>query len=180
MIQGCTPRPAPAPKIFHFLKMEMISTSTKKVHQVVDKKKTKKKRQKSSHLLKKDTDPGSTYWFMVFLSHPENALVGFDRPRPARILLPALPCPAPFLNKGATPAWARACGRSPAVPSRKVSPPRKETRLPNALPRPTPKQKKAAPCIPGIIHPVQSHCSCNVRDQITPQCFDWVSKFQYR
>ena len=28
----------------------------------------------------------------------------------------------PFLNKGATPAWARVCGRSPAVPSRKVAP----------------------------------------------------------
>ena len=27
-----------------------------------------------------------------------------------------------FLNKGATPAWARVCGRSPAVPSRKVAP----------------------------------------------------------
>ena len=28
----------------------------------------------------------------------------------------------PFLNEGATPAWARVCGRSPAVPSRKVAP----------------------------------------------------------
>ena len=28
----------------------------------------------------------------------------------------------PFLNKGATPAWTRVCGRSPAVPSRKVAP----------------------------------------------------------
>ena len=27
-----------------------------------------------------------------------------------------------FLNKGATPPWARVCGRSPAVPSRKVAP----------------------------------------------------------
>ena len=27
-----------------------------------------------------------------------------------------------FLNKGATPAWARVCGRSPAVPSLKVAP----------------------------------------------------------
>ena len=27
-----------------------------------------------------------------------------------------------FLNEGATPAWARVCGRSPAVPSRKVAP----------------------------------------------------------
>ena len=28
----------------------------------------------------------------------------------------------PFLNKGATPPWARVCGRSPAVPSLKVAP----------------------------------------------------------
>ena len=29
---------------------------------------------------------------------------------------------APFLIKGATPPWAWVCGRSPAVPSRKVAP----------------------------------------------------------
>ena len=28
----------------------------------------------------------------------------------------------PFLNKGAIPPWARACGRSPAVPRREVAP----------------------------------------------------------
>ena len=33
-----------------------------------------------------------------------------------------LPQVRAFLNKGATPAWARVCGRSPAVPSRKVAP----------------------------------------------------------
>ena len=36
-----------------------------------------------------------------------------------------------FLNKGAIPPWAPACGRSPAEP-RAQSPPTQETRLPNA------------------------------------------------
>ena len=37
----------------------------------------------------------------------------------------------PFLNKGATPPWARVCGRSPAVPSLFPPPLPEETHPPN-------------------------------------------------
>ena len=41
---------------------------------------------------------------------------------PERDQAPSVDRPGAFLNKGATPAWARVCGRSPAVPSLKVAP----------------------------------------------------------